>query len=186
MLSVRPLRLVASAVAGTAAIAVLAGTALADTPQKPVTRLAGNDRIATAVAISKQAFPTDHTAKNVVLTAAYRFPDAMSAAPLGKDLTAPLLLTTPGELAPATPAAILEQQRRNPARKIGYTVLKNDFFVISGTQGAKKFYMRAAAGANDVRGVTLVYDPAVGDIMDRIVVAVSSAFAAFGARYFTP
>ena len=49
MLSVRPLRLVASAVAGTAAVAVLAGTALADTPQKPVTRLAGSDRIGTAV-----------------------------------------------------------------------------------------------------------------------------------------
>lgn len=82
------------------------------------------------------------------------------------------------ELAPATLAAILEQQRRNPARKIEYKVLKNDFFVISGSQGSKKFYMRAATGTNDVRGVTLVYDPAVGDIMKRIVVAVSSAFAA--------
>ncbi len=106
MLTVRSRRLVAraaaGAVAGVAATALLAGTALASTPQKPVTRLAGGDRITTAVAISKQAFPTDHTAHNVILTAAYRFPDAMSAAPLGKDLSAPLLLTTPGVLAPAT------------------------------------------------------------------------------------
>jgi putative cell wall-binding protein len=107
MLTLRPRHLLAGGVAGVAATAVLAGaalagTAFADTSQKPVTRLAGGDRVATAVAISKQAFPTDHSAHNVILTAAYRFPDAMSAAPLGKHLTAPLLLTTPGELSPAT------------------------------------------------------------------------------------
>jgi len=116
MLTVRARHLVAGTVAGVAATAVFAGTALADTPQKPVTRLAGGDRVATAVAISKQAFPTDHSAHNVVLTAAYRFPDAMSAAPLGKDLTAPLLLTTPGELSPAT---LTEIQRVLPAPTSG-------------------------------------------------------------------
>jgi putative cell wall-binding protein len=123
MFNVRPPRLVAITAAGAAAVAVFAGTALADTPQKPVTRLAGSDRVATAVAISKQAFPTDHTARNVVLTAAYRFPDAMSAAPLGKHLTAPLLLTTPGELAPAT---LTEIQRVLPVSSSGATGTTTD------------------------------------------------------------
>jgi putative cell wall-binding protein len=123
MLMSRWRRLAASTVAGAAATAMLAGTAFADTAQKPVTRLAGGDRIATAVAISKQAFPTDHSAHNVVLTAAYRFPDAMSAAPLGKHLTAPLLLTTPGEL---TAATLTEIQRVLPVPSSGTTGTTTD------------------------------------------------------------
>jgi hypothetical protein len=83
------------------------------------------------------------------------------------------------EPAPATLATMFEQQRRNPARKIEYKVRKPDFFVISGSQGPKKFYMRVHSGPNEVRGVTLVYDPAIGAIADRLVVAVSSAFTPF-------
>jgi putative cell wall-binding protein len=94
-------RVLVAAAVGTTAFAVAAAPALATTA-KPVTRLAGSDRIGTAVAISNQEFPTAHTAKNVVLTAAYTFADAMSAGPLGKQLTAPLLLTSPGTLDAAT------------------------------------------------------------------------------------
>jgi hypothetical protein len=83
------------------------------------------------------------------------------------------------EPTPATLATMYEQQRRNPARKIDYNVRKSDFFVISGTQGSKKFYMRVQGGPNEVRGVTFVYDPAIGAIADRLVVAVSSAFTPF-------
>jgi hypothetical protein len=85
------------------------------------------------------------------------------------------------EPAPATLTAMHEQQRKNPSRKIEYTVRKADFFVISGTQGPKRFYMRVQAGPNEVRGVSLVYDPQMGDVMDRLVVAVSSAFTPFPA-----
>ena len=81
-----------------------------------MTRLAGGDRIGTAIAISNQEFATAHTAKNVILTAAYTFPDAMSAGPLGKLFTAPLLLTTPGSLDPATLAEI---QRVMPVPSTG-------------------------------------------------------------------
>ncbi len=121
-------RLVGGAAVSTVAIGVLAAPAFATTPtstatstatsnptstgSKPVTRLAGGDRIATAVAISQQEFAADHSAANVVLTAAYTFPDAMSAGPLGKKLSAPLLLTTSGEL---SPAALTEIERVLPA-----------------------------------------------------------------------
>jgi hypothetical protein len=87
--------------AGAAGVGLLS-TSAAAAATKPVLRLAGGDRVATAVAVSQQEFPAAHSAANVILTAAYTFPDAMSAGPLGKKLTAPMLLTTPGVLSPAT------------------------------------------------------------------------------------
>ena len=104
-------RLAGGIVVGATAIGLFSTSALAAGP-KPVTRLAGGDRIATAVAISQQEFPTDHSAGNVILTAAYTFPDAMSAGPLGKYLDAPVLLTSPGLLSPAT---LTEIERVMPA-----------------------------------------------------------------------
>jgi putative cell wall-binding protein len=112
-------RVVAAAIAGITAVAIIgtAATSFADsatsgvstspatvtspTSGKPVTRLAGGDRIGTAIAISQQEFPNGG-AGAVILTADYDFADAMSAGPLGKRFNAPLLLTTPGLLAPAT------------------------------------------------------------------------------------
>jgi putative cell wall-binding protein len=93
-------RVLVAAIAGATAIGLAAGPAFAIT--KPVTRLAGSDRIGTSIAISNQEFPAAHSAKNVILTAAYTFADAMSAGPLGKLFTAPLLLTSPGALDAAT------------------------------------------------------------------------------------
>jgi len=89
-----------------------------------------------------------------------------------------------------TLAAVFEQQKKEPAeRKVEYNVLRGDFFVISGLQGLKKFYVRAQlkenpegpAKGNDVRGLTILYDQAMEGTMDRIAVAMSSAFAAFPA-----
>jgi putative cell wall-binding protein len=89
-------RVIVAAVVGITTVGLAAGPASATT--KPVTRLAGSDRIGTSIAISTQEFPTAHTAKNVILTAAFTFADAMSAGPLGKLLDAPLLLTGPTSL----------------------------------------------------------------------------------------
>jgi putative cell wall-binding protein len=112
-------RLIVAAVAGATTIGVAAAPALATTA-KPVTRLAGSDRIGTSIAISNQEFPTAHSAKNVILTAAYTFADAMSAGPLGKLLTAPVLLTTPGELSASTLTEI-ERVLPAPASTMGTT-----------------------------------------------------------------
>jgi len=84
------------------------------------------------------------------------------------------------EPAPATLAAIYQQERKNPARKITYGVRRPDFFVISGMQGAnRRFYMRAQAGPKELRGFTIVYDAAKEDVMARVVVAVASDFTGF-------
>ncbi len=79
-----------------------------------------------------------------------------------------------------TLASVFEQQRKAPAeRKVEYNVLRPDFFVISGLQGLKKFYVRGQAKDNEVRGLTILYDQAMEGIMDPVVVAMASAFQAF-------
>jgi peptidoglycan hydrolase-like protein with peptidoglycan-binding domain len=80
-----------------------------------------------------------------------------------------------------TLAAALERMRKEPAsRRVEYQVVKPDFFVVSGQQGGvKKFYVRAEIKDSEVRGVTILYDVAMENMLDRIVVAVSNAFTGF-------
>ncbi len=79
-----------------------------------------------------------------------------------------------------TLAQVFEQQKKEPPqRKVDYNVLRGDFFVLSGMQGLKKFYVRAHVRENEVRGVTVLYDQAMEGIMDPVVIAVSSAYSPF-------
>ena len=76
--------------------------------------------------------------------------------------------------------AIFERMKKEPAgRKPDYSVLRGDFFVISGMQNLKKFYVRAQLRGEDVRGFTVLYDQAMAGIMEPVVVAMSSAYVAF-------
>ena len=75
---------------------------------------------------------------------------------------------------------IFERMKREPTgRRTEYSVLKDDFFVISGLQNLKKFYVRAQLRDNEVRGITILYDQAMAGIMEPVVVAMSSAYAPF-------
>ncbi len=79
-----------------------------------------------------------------------------------------------------TLSALFEQQKKTPAgRQVEYSALRPDFYVLSGLQGLKKFYVRAQLKDSDVRGVTILYDQAMDGIMEPVVVAMSSAFAPF-------
>jgi S1-C subfamily serine protease len=79
-----------------------------------------------------------------------------------------------------TLAAVFDQQKKEPAtRKIAYNVLRPDFFVISGMQGLKKFYVRAQVKGEDVRGLVILYDQATEGIMNPVVIAMSGAFQGF-------
>ena len=72
-------------------------------------------------------------------------------------------------------------RRRTPTtRRLEVNLLRPDFFILSGTQGLKKFYVRAAAKDGEIRGLTILWDQATEGIMDPVVVAMSSAFAPFG------
>lgn len=73
-------------------------------------RLAGADRYATAVAVSKAGWPKGAGA--VLLAGGSAWPDAMAAAPLSRRLDAPLLLTEAGRLTPAARAEIARLRPR--------------------------------------------------------------------------
>jgi peptidoglycan hydrolase-like protein with peptidoglycan-binding domain len=80
----------------------------------------------------------------------------------------------------ASLAPIFERMKKEPVgRKTEYSVLKDDFFVISGLQNLKKFYVRAQLRGDEVRGITILYDQAMAGIMEPVVVAMSSAYAPF-------
>lgn len=101
MLSVRSVMV--RGVSGLAAIgAVIAlsvgapATASAPSFAPAFDRLAGIDRLATALAVAKAGFPT--TAPIVFVASALDYPDALAAGPVAAHLGGPLLLTAPATL----------------------------------------------------------------------------------------
>lgn len=78
-----------------------------------------------------------------------------------------------------TLGSVAAKQRTEADRKVDYDVQRPEFFVLSGDQGPKKFYVRAHGRGEEVRGVTVVYDPAKQELMRTIVVAISNAFVPF-------
>jgi peptidoglycan hydrolase-like protein with peptidoglycan-binding domain len=93
--------------------------------------------------------------------------------------TVQVLLTRRKEAGPAT-AKLAEQEKKDPpGRAVDYTVVKPDFFVLSGLQGLKKFYLRGTFKGDEVRIMTILYDQAMENIVEPVVIAMSSAFAPF-------
>src|SRR5712671_6246440 len=81
-----------------------------------------------------------------------------------------------------TTAKLAEQEKKEPAgRKVDYSVVKPDFFVLSGMQGLKKFYVRGTFKGDEVRILTILYDQATENTVEPIVIAMSSAFNPFPA-----
>jgi peptidoglycan hydrolase-like protein with peptidoglycan-binding domain len=79
-----------------------------------------------------------------------------------------------------TLAVVFEQQKKEPpTRKLEVNLLRGDFFILSGMQGLKRFYVRAEIKDGEVRGMTVLYDQATDTIMDPVVVAMSGTFAPF-------
>jgi peptidoglycan hydrolase-like protein with peptidoglycan-binding domain len=86
-----------------------------------------------------------------------------------------------------TTAALAEREKKEPqGRSIDYTVVKPDFFVLSGLQGQKKFYIRGTFRGDEVRILTILYDQATENSVDPVVIAMSSAFNAFPAQAAVP
>jgi len=87
---------------------------------------------------------------------------------------------TRSKQADLTTAKIAEQQRAQPAdRKVTYSTVKPDFFVLSGTQGTSNFYLRGQVRGNEVRMLTILHDQASKAAMEPVVIAMSSAFNPF-------
>lgn len=82
----------------------------------------------------------------------------------------------------ATTATLAEREKRaTPERKVTYATVKPDFFVLSGTQGLKKFYVRGVLRGDQLRALTVLYDQATEGTMEPVVIAMSSAFVPFPA-----
>ncbi|THD46817.1 MAG: peptidoglycan-binding protein [Bradyrhizobium sp.] len=89
----------------------------------------------------------------------------------------------------ASPAAakLAEREKKEPAgRTVDYTVVKPDFFVLSGLQGLKKFYVRGTFKGDEVRILTILYDQATENTVEPVVIAMSSAFNPFPANAGPP
>jgi len=81
-----------------------------------------------------------------------------------------------------TTAKLAEREKKDPpGRTIDYTVVKPDFFVLSGIQGLKKFYLRGTFKGDEVRILTILYDQATEGTVEPVVIAMSSAFNPFPA-----
>ena len=93
--------------------------------------------------------------------------------------TVQVVLTRRKEANPTT-AKLAEREKKEPAgRNIDYTVVKPDFFVLSGLQGLKKFYLRGTFKGDEVRILTILYDQAMENTVEPVVIAMSSAFNPF-------
>jgi hypothetical protein len=93
--------------------------------------------------------------------------------------TMQILLTRRKEAGPTT-ARLADREKKEPAgRAVDYTVVKPDFFVLSGLQGLKKFYVRGTFKGDEVRILTILYDQATENTVEPMVIAMSSAFNPF-------
>ena len=110
----------------------------ADLVSGTASRLAGPDRYATSVAVSRSVAPSG--AAEVVLASGDDFPDALSATPLAARLHAPLLLTTRTRL----PASVAAELRRLAPRRV--TVVGGSGAVADAAAAAA----RSAAGGSRV------------------------------------
>jgi peptidoglycan hydrolase-like protein with peptidoglycan-binding domain len=80
----------------------------------------------------------------------------------------------------ATTAKLADREKKEPAgRTVDYTVVKPEFFVLSGLQGLKKFYVRGTFKGDEVRILTILYDQATENTVEPVVIAMSSAFNPF-------
>lgn len=77
-------------------------------------------------------------------------------------------------------AALFEQQKKEPSsRRVEYSLLRPDSFIVSGMQGLKYFSVRAQSRNGEIRGFTMLYDQAMEGIMAPVMVAMAAAFSPF-------
>jgi hypothetical protein len=79
--------------------------------------------------------------------------------------------------------AVFARMKSEPAnRKVEYSAIRSDNFIISGMQGLRKFSVRAYVRGGEVRGFTMKFDQAMEGIVAPVMVAMASAFAPFPDR----
>ncbi|MFC3636222.1 peptidoglycan-binding domain-containing protein [Camelimonas fluminis] len=69
-----------------------------------------------------------------------------------------------------------------PGRKVTYKLLRPDFAVVTGDEGARRFFTRVAAGPDGLRGFTFVYPVTDAAAMDRVTIAIANSFVPFAGK----
>ena len=82
--------------------------------------------------------------------------------------------------------ALADREAKAEGRKVDYRAVKDQFFVLSGMQNLKKFYIRGEIKGTEARGMTVLYDQATEGMMAPVVVLMSSAFTAFPTNGIVP
>ncbi|HKM88232.1 MAG TPA: serine protease [Xanthobacteraceae bacterium] len=76
--------------------------------------------------------------------------------------------------------ALFDDEKKTPRhRAVEYSALKPDSFVMSGTQGLKKFIVRVQSSGSELRGITILYDQATEGIMAPVAIAMADTFQGF-------
>lgn len=145
----------------------------------------GADRYATAVAVSREAFPNG--ARDVVVVSGASFPDALAAAPLAARLGGPVLTVQPGALPPAVRS---ELERLGPAHVhvVGGATAVSDDVVrqlaplasegVQRVQGSDRYETAAAVATTAFPDASEVLVASGEDFPDAL--AAGSAGAALG------
>ncbi|AMN38802.1 serine protease [Rhodoplanes sp. Z2-YC6860] len=79
----------------------------------------------------------------------------------------------------ATIAAVFDQQRKMPRRRLSGSSLLSDSFTIIGMQGLKKMRVVGFARDGEVRGLTILYDQAIEGDIDPLVLPVAGSYLPF-------
>ncbi len=74
---------------------------------------------------------------------------------------------------------LFDQEKKIARRRVGFSALGTNSFVIAGEQRLKKFVVRAQTNGSEVRGVTILYDQATEGTMAPVAIAVSDTFQGF-------
>lgn len=154
-------------------------------------RLSGNDRFATAAAISRAGW-SSATSGTVILAAGYSWPDALTAAPLSRKLDAPLLLAKGGTVTGATAAEIARLKPRRIVVLGGRSAVPSSAVDAALDAAGPSASARRIAGANRYETASRVASE-VGLPSDGRVVVVSGekspdalTASAFAGLYRTP
>ncbi len=83
--------------------------------------------------------------------------------------------------------ALFEEEKTTPrGRTVESSVLRPDSFIVTGTQGLKRFVVRAESSGSEVRGITILYDQATEGIMGPAAIAISNTFQGFPDLHAVP
>jgi hypothetical protein len=83
------------------------------------------------------------------------------------------------ESAPTLESQYDQAKLPTTTRKVTYSILRPNFFVVAGEDRGQKFYFRLAQGSKGFRGYRVTYPKARASEFDRVLIAIANSFEPF-------